>query len=405
MGCISKSHGFAVKQALQRCKSWITLWQVTQAGIAGITAIALGLAPSAARPVLCGKSATTVVKGCQQVWCPDLSVIEGGGEERTNGHNADIEDRTRSAKQEKPMHVFELVAEGLRFPEAPVVMPDGSVIVTEIESGSITRCWPDGRKERIAQPGGGPNGLALGPDGKLYCCNNGGFNWIDRNGFLAPNGIADDYSGGRIERIDIATGKIETLYRSGDNDIVLRGPNDIVFDAHGGFWFTDHGKVDHAKRCHDIVGIFYAKADGSFIQEVIFPSSNPNGVGLSPDGRTLYAAETYTCRLMGFNVTAPGQIGDGGGSGQLVYRPAGNKYFDSLAVEESGNICVATIGECGISVINPDGELVEFVATDDIFTTNIAFGGADMRDAYITLSGSGRLVKTRWSRPGLVLQH
>src|SRR3546814_18742288 len=72
-------------------------------------------------------------------------------------------------------------------------------------------------------------------------------------------------------------------------------------------------------------------------------------------------------------------------------------------MEANGNICVATIGECGISVVSPAGELVEFVATDDIFTTNIAFGGADMRDAYLTLSGSGRLVKTRWARPGLAL--
>jgi gluconolactonase len=303
---------------------------------------------------------------------------------------------------------FELIADGLRFPEAPVVMPDGSVIVTEIARGCITRCWPGGRKAVIATPGGGPNGLALGPDGKLYCCNNGGFNWNEAGGFLAPHGIADDYSGGRIERIDIDTGATQILYQSGDHGVVLRGPNDIVFDAHGGFWFTDHGKVDYAARCQDIVGIFYARADGSFIEEVIFPSNNPNGVGLSPDGRTLYAAETYTCRLMAFNIIAPGKV-DGaagpGGPGIPVYRPAGYKFFDSLAVEASGNICVATIGECGISVISPDGTLVEFVATDDIFTTNIAFGGADGRDAYITLSGSGRLVKCRWERPGLALHH
>src|SRR3546814_8454987 len=69
-----------------------------------------------------------------------------------------------------------------------------------------------------------------------------------------------------------------------------------MFDTHGGFWFTDHGKVDYEKRCHDVVSIFYAHADGSFIEEVIFPSYNPNGIGLSPDGTKLYAAETYTCR-------------------------------------------------------------------------------------------------------------
>ena len=303
---------------------------------------------------------------------------------------------------------FELVTDGLRFPEGPVWMPDGSIMLVEIERGRITRVHPDGRKETVAEPGGGPNGLAMGPDGKLYCCNNGGFEYVESGGYLAPHGIALDYSGGRIERIDPATGAVEVLYKSGDFGCTLRGPNDIVFDAHGGFWFTDHGKVDYAKRCHDVVGIFYAKADGSHLEEVIFPGQNPNGVGLSPDGTTLYAAETYTCRLMKFNVIAPGKVAADagpGGPGIPLYRPAGYKFFDSLGMEAGGNVCVATIGESGISVISPEGELVEFVATDDIFTTNICFGGEDLRDAYITLSGSGRLVKTRWARPGLKLQH
>lgn len=301
-----------------------------------------------------------------------------------------------------------IIADGLRFPEGPVAMPDGSVILTEIEAGRITRVAPDGTKTTVATPGGGPNGLAIGPDGKLYCCNNGGFTWAETGDYLAPHGIAGDYSGGRIERIDIATGEVEILYKSGDFGCVLRGPNDIVFDDQGGFWFTDHGKQDYAKRCHDIVGIFYARADGSHLEEVIFPSNNPNGVGLSPDGKSLYAAETYTCRLMKFNITAPGKVDDAagpGGPGIPLYRPAGYKFFDSLGVEECGNICVATIGECGISVISPEGELVEFFATDDIFTTNICWGGADRRTAYITLSGSGRLAAVDWPRAGLKLHY
>jgi gluconolactonase len=306
------------------------------------------------------------------------------------------------------MQDFETVADGLRFPEGPVGMPDGSIILTEIADGKITRVAPDGAKSTVATPGGGPNGLAVGPDGMLYCCNNGGFEYLENGPYLAPHGIAKDYSGGRIERIDPATGRVEILYRSGDFGCALRGPNDIVFDGQGGFWFTDHGKVDYEKRCHDIVGIFYAKTDGSHLEEVIFPSNNPNGIGLSPDSKTLYAAETYTCRLMRFDVTSPGKVAPGagpGGPGIPLYRPAGYKFFDSLAMEAGGNICVATIGECGISVISPAGELVEFVATDDIFTTNICFGGEDMMDAYITLSGTGRLVKTRWARPGLRLAH
>lgn len=304
------------------------------------------------------------------------------------------------------MSQFITVAAGLRFPEGPVALPDGSVILVEIAAGRITRVRPDGSTETVAEPGGGPNGLAMGPDGKLYCCNNGGFNYVERSGLLIPHGQADDYSGGRIERIDLATGAVETLYKNGDFGCVLRGPNDLVFDAHGGFWFTDHGK--NRPRERDITGIFYAKADGSHLEEVIFPSENPNGIGLSPDGSTLYAAETYTCRLMAFHLTAPGRIDNTvglGGPGIPLYRPAGYKFFDSLGVEESGNICIATIGESGISVISPTGELVEFVATPDPFTTNICWGGPDRRTAFITLSGTGQLVRVDWPRPGLTLAY
>lgn len=305
------------------------------------------------------------------------------------------------------MYEFETVATGLRFPEGPVAMPDGSIILVEIAAGRITRIAPDGSTATLAKTGGGPNGLAFGPDGKLYCCNNGGFNYVDHpSGLLIPHGQADDYSGGRIERIDPRTGTVETLYKDGDFGCILRGPNDIVFDSQGGFWFSDHGK--NRPRERDITGIFYARADGTSLREVVFPSENPNGIGLSPDGQRLYAAETYTCRLTAYNVTAPGEVdltAGLGGPGIPLYRPGGYKFFDSLAVEEGGNICVATIGECGISVVSPEGELVEFVQTDDPFTTNICFGGEDMRDAWITLSGTGRLVKCRWPRPGLRLAH
>ena len=104
------------------------------------------------------------------------------------------------------------IATGLRFPEGPVVMADGSVIVVEIYDGAITRVTPDGKKHVIARPGGGPNGAAIGPDGALYVCNNGGFEWKNVGDLLLPGHKPADYSGGRIERVDLSTGKVDVLY-------------------------------------------------------------------------------------------------------------------------------------------------------------------------------------------------
>lgn len=302
-----------------------------------------------------------------------------------------------------------VLAEGLGFPEGPVWCPDGSVLLVEIEHGLITRIRPDGSKEIAASPGGGPNGLAMGPGGKLYACQNGGCLWRTWNGMRLPHGIPNGYPGGSIERIDLTTGTVETLC-TGTDDVPLWGPNDLVFDTDGGFWLTDNGKSNGREK--RVTGVFYANADGSECREVIFPLDGPNGIGLSPDGRTLYVSETPSARLWAFDVVAPGEValkpGLRGPSGRLLYSAPGVSAFDSLAIEACGNICVATIGPlgiCGISVVNPEGLLVDFVPTDDSFTTNIAFGGPDLRTAFVTLGGTGRLVSRPWERPGLALTY
>lgn len=123
---------------------------------------------------------------------------------------------------------FEVVAEHLAFPEGPVVMPDGSIIVVEIAAGRVTRVWGEGRTEVVAVTGGGPNGAALGPDGAIYVCNSGA---IDRE--LGCHLDEGPDAVGRIERIDPATGSVDRLYeRCGD--ITLGAPNDLVFDRAGG---------------------------------------------------------------------------------------------------------------------------------------------------------------------------
>src|SRR5207237_266567 len=153
------------------------------------------------------------------------------------------------------------IASGLRFPEGPVAMSDGSVVLVEIER--------------------------------------------------------------------------ETLYDSCDW-MKLRGPNDLVFDDAGGFWFTDLGKT--RDRDMDRGAVYYAKADGSLIKEAIFPLERPNGIGLSPDERTLYVVETPTARCWAFKLSAPGQIESANGpyrgeKGTVITGLGGYQMFDSLAVD------------------------------------------------------------------------
>ncbi|PWR24232.1 SMP-30/gluconolactonase/LRE family protein [Zavarzinia aquatilis] len=301
---------------------------------------------------------------------------------------------------------FRDIASGLRFPEGPVVLPDGDILVVEIERGTLTRVAPDGRLSVVAHLGGGPNGAALGPDGCVYVCNNGGFEFADLGGVLVPGHQAHDYGGGCIQRVDLSTGKAEVIYTHA-GDIALKGPNDIVFDAHGGFWFTDHGKSRDRDR--DTTGVFYARPDGSFIEEVIFPLQAPNGIGLSPDGDTLYVAETFTGRVWSFAVTGPGRIGGEPGilghPGNLLLAPGGLNLFDSLGVDGEGHVCVATLINGGITTVSPDGREVAHIPFPDPLTTNICFGGPDLRTAYVTLSGTGRLVACDWPRKGLRLNY
>ena len=305
------------------------------------------------------------------------------------------------------MTQFRTITDGLRFPEGPIAMPDGSVVLVEIERGTLTRVLPDGTKEVIAETGGGPNGAAIGPDGACYICNNGGFKWSydTASGGMRPIGQADDYVTGRIERIDMETGKVERLYDNCDGNR-LSGPNDIVFDRKGNMWFTDLGKA--RERDLDRGAIYWAKPDGSEIKEVIQPFTTPNGIGLSPDEKTLYVAETEGGRLFAFDIVGDGEVKllpypESLNGGRYITSDTGMRRYDSLAVEAGGNVCVATLFTGGITVASPDGGTVEFVETGDGYTTNICFGGENLQKAYITLSWQGLLVECDWPRAGLPL--
>jgi gluconolactonase len=181
--------------------------------------------------------------------------------------------------------------------------------------------------------------------------------------------------------------------------VPLRGPNDLVIDSFGGFYFTDLGK----QWAHDVdIGeVYYATPDGARIEEVIAPILHPNGVGLSPDGATLYVAETQTGRLYGWQVAEPEAVfrcedrtvspPHGGG---MLFGPQNYQLFASLAVEQGGAVCVGTLARGGVTVDHPDGCPPEFVAVPlDSYVTNICFSGTDLRWAFLTCSRAGLVVE------------
>jgi gluconolactonase len=267
-------------------------------------------------------------------------------------------------------------------------------------AGRITRITPSGT-EMVAEPGGGPNGAAIGPDGALYVCNNDAMN---------PEGR------GRIERIELASGRVERIIEevSGEQ---LGCPNDLVFDHAGGFWFTDFGRARRRATQHG--GIYYVDASGN-PTEVVHPVDTPNGIGLSPDGSTLYWAETDSRRIVRRTVASPGVLARTTGDSSLTVvlgRPTderllvvglrGNRRLDSLAVDAAGHVAVGTLLDSGITDVDPETGSTTLLRLPswaaDRLVTNICFGGVDLRTGFITLSETGRVVACDWPRPGLRL--
>lgn len=293
------------------------------------------------------------------------------------------------------------MTDGLAFPESPVVYPDGSVVLSEMAAGRITRVRQDGTTETVADVGGGPNGVGLLPDGRLVVCQNGGSTFgigfwpYDLDGsarLYRPVGAAANPVTPQLQLVD-NDGSVRTLATEfvarGGRTVSLVRPSDVCVDAEGGFYVTDGGTT--SDRSRSMTGLLYGTVDGG-LEEIVYPLEMPNGVATSPDGGRVYVAETRTRRVWEFDVAAPGRIAGGRG---LATVPSGGPLniggADGLCVAGDGVVLVATLGAGGVTAFTPAGELLGALPLDDPMTTNLALS-ADERTLYLTLASSGRLV-------------
>ena len=300
---------------------------------------------------------------------------------------------------------YTVVARGLMAPEGPKPRPDGSVLVCEMARGTLSKVLPDHSVHVVANLGGSPNGVAIGPDGAAYVANDGGFAFARRSGLWVALGTSPHYVGGSIQRVDLTSGRFSVLYRNAGEQPLL-APNDLVFDPWGGFWFTDSGTLINGKGTPG--SVYWARADGTQIRKVAGPLPVPNGIALSPDRRTLYVVLTPKRQVLAYQVTGPGRLATGPGgapNARVLVNQPGTFLFDSMSVEADGTLVVATLVKGCLSLFRPDGSERAEIYLPDRGITNVAFGGSDRRTAYVTMSSTGQLAAVEWPRAGLQLAY
>ncbi|CCA92879.1 SMP-30/gluconolactonase/LRE family protein [Novosphingobium sp. PP1Y] len=283
------------------------------------------------------------------------------------------------------------IAKGLKFPEGLFTYPDGAIGCVEIAGGTLLRIDRRGRQEITARPGPGPNGAALLPDGSVLVADNGGIAFRRTEQGLRVAGLPADLAPGRIVRV-APDGAVESLYTQCDG-AALNGPNDLILDGLGGFWFTDTGKLRPTGQ--DPGALYHARLDGSRIERVLHPLDAPNGLCRTPDGDLLVVLSKARTVLK-----LPAR-GDTLGPAAVFARLPGAMILDNIVCDEDGTTLIGCVRPGGIAVVSPGGILQALIALPDFAVTALAFAGEDRREVLACLSSTGRIVSLAWPRPGL----
>jgi gluconolactonase len=264
----------------------------------------------------------------------------------------------------------EVIKEDVGGTEGPIGLPDGSVIYTG--SNVINRVALDGTISPYIEKTNGANGLSIDARGRIYATETGSEPG-PRITIIGPRGeervIADKYQGRPLIR-----------------------PNDLIVDANGGVYFTDPAPRPErpGDRLSTLSHVYYVRPDGTVVL-LDNRMRRPNGIQLSPDGRTLYVADTILETIIAFDVQADGSVTNG--RVFATYQGTGPEGSggDGMAVDAEGRLYSASIN--GVQVFSPRGEYLGTI-TLPRQSQNVAFAGPGRSYLYIVGRGGVYRVKT-----------
>ncbi len=188
----------------------------------------------------------------------------------------------------------------------------------------------------------------------------------------------------------------------------LRGPNDLTLDTpNGGFYFTDPGD----SGIKNLIGTLnYVNKDGKVMQ-CAGGFAYPNGVVLTPDGKRILMAESQKNRVLEFTVVAPGEVGVMKVFAELPTKSDPvqiDNQPDGMCLDADGNLYVAHYGMKQVQVLDPSGKLIRRYGGGNVTTSNVAFGGPNHDQLFITgglgpENGAGGLFRLDLKTKGLVI--
>ncbi|QDV24356.1 SMP-30/gluconolactonase/LRE family protein [Aureliella helgolandensis] len=252
----------------------------------------------------------------------------------------------------------EQIASGFQFVEGPTWSRDGSLYFTDIPAESIMRLTSAGNVELFLKPSGFANGLLFAGEQRLLACQ------MD----------------GQLVAIDIHSKQVKPLATEYQGER-FNACNDLALDQVGGIYFTDPRYRAPEPWPQGKEAFYYRDAAGK-ITRLGDDLQAPNGIGLSPDGKTLYVIPSMASEMMSYEVLSPGKLGNAHVFCRLKQlEDQTNGGGDGMAVDSQGNIYITSAA--GVQVFGPHGDAIGIIECPE-HPANCAFGGPDRKTLFIT---------------------